>query len=282
MKVLYSSYTLTPKKRANRLSSLEKKQGVLVKGVLGDKVTFADYYPHIPLGDRPVELFLEEFKFQKEEYDRKVFDLLLRDHEFQNIKAKKVLAHQLWTGTEPLESKVVKYKLLHAQDRSFMTLLEQGIKVRLDGNALFSRTEYEHFVSEIPTSLHKHIDYLEDPLKEKDWSNLKLKSAQDFIEGSPIDYYIYKPNCEFKPSVDVPVIYSGYLGSSFGFWHTYCELIQNGNINLHHGLIARGFYEEEKDFLKGSYHYGLEPDPAIVRKMYQDASLSTWKTLCSI
>lgn len=282
MKVLYSHYTLTPIKRANRLSSLEKKQGVLVKGVLGNKVTFADYYPHIPLGDRPVELFLEEFKFQKVEYDQKVFDLLLKDHEFQNLKPKKVFAHQLWTGTENIESQTVKYKLLYAEDRSFMSLLEKGIRVRLDGNALFTRVEYERFVSEIPQNLHSLIDYLEDPLKEKDWSNLKLKSAQDFIEGSPIDYYIYKPNCEFKPKLDVPLVYSGYLGSSFGFWHTYCDLVQNGDVSVPHGLIARGFYEEEKDFYEGSYLAGFMPKAEVVRSMYQDASNLNWKTLCSI
>ena len=282
MKVLYSPYTLTPVKRANRLSSLEKKQGVLVKGVLGNKTTFADYYPHIPLGDRPVELFLEEFKFQKIEYDKKVFDLLLRDHDFQNLKAKKVFAHQLWTGTENLEAQTVKYKLLYAEDRSFMSLLERGIRVRLDGNALFTRAEYERFVADIPMNFHSLIDYLEDPLKEKDWSNLKLKSAQDFIEGSPIDYYIYKPNCEFKPTLDVPIVYSGYLGSSFGFWHTYCELVQNGDTSVPHGLVARGFYEEEKDFLVGSYRDGFLPDATVVRSMYQNASNLNWKTLCSI
>lgn len=282
MKVLYSPYTLTPKKRANRLSSLEKKHGVFVKGVLNDKVTFADYFPHLPLGDRPVDIFLDEFKFQNVEYDRKIFDLLLRDHEFQNLKPKKVLAHQLWTGTEPLEGKTVKYKLLHAQDQTFMELFEKGHRIRLDGNALFDRKGYEAFVSEIPEKFHAQIDYLEDPLKEKDWSKLKFKSAQDFIEGSPIDYYIYKPNCEFKPKLDVPIIYSGYLGTSFGFWHTYCELVTSGDLTIPHGMVARGFYEEEKDFMDGSYATGFLPHSDVVRGMYQDLSNLSWKTLCSM
>ena len=61
MKVLYSLYNLTPKKKANRLSSMAKVQGVLLKGLLKDKVLFADYFPHTALGDRTVEEFLPEF-----------------------------------------------------------------------------------------------------------------------------------------------------------------------------------------------------------------------------
>jgi hypothetical protein len=282
MKVYFSPYTLTPVKRANRLSSLDQKHGVLLKGVLGDKVTFADYYPHIPLGDRPVDHFLQEFKFQNVEYDKKVFDFLLKDHGFQNIKPKRFMNHQLWTGAEPLEASVVKYKMLHAQDTSWKIPLDKGLRLRLDGNAIFTRKDYEAFVKDIPEKFHAQIDYLEDPLSEKDWSNLKLASARDFIEGTPFQYYIYKPNCEFKPQTDAKIIFSAYLGHSFGNWHTYCEMIESADLSLTQGIIGTGFYQEEKRLFDGSYHSGFMPDEKVVQKMYRDIAGLEWKSLCSM
>ena len=282
MKVYFSRYNLTPIKRANRLSSLDKKSGVIIKGVLGNKVTFADYFPHLPLGDRSVDEFLDTFKFQNEEYDQKVFDLLLKDYEFQNIKAKKILCHQLWTGSEEILSDTVKYKLQHGLDRTFIYLLEKNIRVRLDANALFDRQKYKEFTSSIPEKYHSLIEYLEDPLHDHNWEGLHFKRAQDFIPGTPIDYYIYKPNCEFKPKLDVPIIYSGYLGSPLGNWHAYCDLISTGDLKLKHGMFAYGFYEEDRVILEGSYREGFMPSPRIVKKIYQDASDLEWKKLCSM
>jgi|GEM_PF-2353978 len=282
MKVFYSPYILRPLKRANRLSSLDPKPGVLLKGVLGDKITFADYFPHPPLGDRSCDQFLSEFKFQEIEYDQKIFDLLLRDHTFQNLKPKKFNNHQLWTGVEQIESKIIKYKLLHTFDRSFMTCLERGLRLRLDGNAIFNRTEYHHFLKEIPEKYLPQIDYIEDPLSEKDWTKLPVPSASDFIEGNHFDYYIYKPNCEFFPKTDAKIIFSSYLGGNLGRFHTYCELVESGDLSLTHGIISDGFFQEEINFMRGSYTEGFIPDNESVRRIYQDASNSSWKLLCSI
>ena len=282
MKVFYSPYILSPLKRANRLSSLDPKPGVLIKGVLGNKITFADYFPHLPLGDRSCDQFLSEFKFQQTEYDQKVFDLLLRDHTFQNIKPKKFYNHQLWTGVEQLESKIIKYKLLHSFDRSFMICLERGLRLKLDANALFNRKEYHEFLKDIPEKHHSQIEYIEDPLHEKDWSDLKVPVASDFIDGSQFDYYIYKPNCEFLTKTEAKVVFSSYLGGNLGRFHTYCDLIENGDLTLIHGIITEGFFEEEISFMRGNYSDGFLPDNESVRRIYQDASNSHWKLLCSI
>lgn len=261
---------------------MDKKPGVLLKAVLGDTITFADYFPHQPLGDRSCDQFLSEFKFQNDEYDKKVFDLLLRDSKFQNLKPKKFFNHQLWTGSEPLEAKIIKYKLLHPHDRSFMICLERGMRVRLDANALFKRSEYLDFLKEIPEKYHAQIDYMEDPLADKDWSNLKIPSAQDFISGSHFDYYIYKPNCEFRPETEAKIIYSSYLGSDLGRWHTYCELSEDADLSLTHGIIANGFFQEEKSFLTGTYAGGFDIEHSVVKRLYQDVSGAGWKSLCSI
>lgn len=282
MKVSYSHYILTPLKRANRLSSLDKKTGILLRAQLKDYVLFADYFPHLPLGDRPCEQFLDDFKFQDHEYDRKVFDLLLRDKEFQKLKPKRFHNHQLWTGSEHLEAATVKYKLLHAQDRSFTIPLKQGLRVRLDGNAMFNRKEYDEFVKSIPEEYHHLVDYVEDPLLEKDWDGLKFKSARDFIESPKFDYYIYKPNCEFKPETTAKIIYSAYLGGVLGRYHTYSELITNGDLSITQGITAFGFHEDEKHFLSGSYKEGFVAETELVNKMYDDIYNLEWKTLCSM
>lgn len=282
MKVFYSPYTLTPLKRLNRLSSMEKKQGILLKAVLGHKVYFADYFPHLPLGDRGIDQFLTEFKFQKDTYDKKVFDLLLRDHGFQNMVPKKFFNHQLWSGSEDITANIVKYKILHAQDRNFMIPLERGIRLRLDGNALFNRQGYFEFLKEIPEKYHSLINYIEDPLIEKDWSDLILPTARDFIHGEPYDYHIYKPNREFKPETDCICIYSSYLGGDFGRWHAYCELMENGNFAYIHGVISEGFFQEEKPFHVGSYKDGFIADMKAVRNLYKKMSDLNWKLLCSM
>jgi hypothetical protein len=282
MKVFYSPYTLTPLKRANRLSSLDQKKGVLLKGVLGNTITFADYFPHLPLGDRNFDQFLSEFKFQDQEYDQKMFDLLLRDIKFQKLTPKKFFNHQLWTGSEELMAKTVKYKLLHAQDQAFMSVLKNGHRLRLDGNGLFTREDYKGFVKSIPEQYLAQFDYMEDPLSEKDWSGLEIPSAMDFIEGEPYQYYIYKPNCEFKPKTKAKIIYSAYLGGDLGRWHTYCELVENGDLADTHGIIAFDFYQGEKQFLTGSYQTGFTGELAKAHDIYNDLSNLEWKSLCSM
>jgi hypothetical protein len=282
MKVFYSPYTLHPVKRANRLSSLDPKHGVLLKGVLGSTITFADYFPHLPLGDRTGDQFLDEFKFQNIEYDKKVFDFLLRDIRFQKLKPKKFFNHQLWTGTEELRSKTIKYKLLHPQDRSFIIPMKEGIRVRLDGNAMFTKIDFLEFVKSIPKEFHSLIDYVEDPVVDKDWTGLPVNAARDFIEGTPFDYYIYKPNCEFKPKTEAKIIYSAYLGGDLGKWHTYCELFENGDFNNIQGITAFDFYQGEKNIYQGSYDQGFNVDMAIVHEIYQEATDLQWKSLCSM
>jgi hypothetical protein len=282
MKVFYSLYKHTPLKQANRLSSFDPKEGVLIKGVLGNKTMFADYFPHQPLGDRSCDQFLSEFKFQDVEYDKKVFQLLLKDHEYQNVIKKTFTNHQLWSDGERLESNVIKYKLLRTQDKSFMICLEKGLKLRLDANAIFSRNEYEAFLKDIPKKYHESIEYIEDPLYEEEWKDLTLPCARDFIEGSPFSHYIYKPNCEFIPTTDAKIIYSSYLGHDIGRWHTYSELAREGDLTLTHGIVSKGFYQEEHNLFKGSYQDGFTPDEGSLKKLYKDISGRDWKLLCSM
>lgn len=282
MKIYYSPYILNPLKKANRLSSLDPKDGTYIKGVLNNTILFADYFPHPPLGDFSVDYFLSRFKFQEEEYHRKVFELLLSDKKFQNQKGKIFKNHQLWSGSTEIQSPLVKYKILSHMDRTFLSALQANIRVRLDGNGLFKKHEFLDFCRSIPNEFHHLIEYIEDPLSENDWSNLPVPSAMDYIEGSEFQFYIYKPNAEFKPQTDAQIIYSSYLGADLGRWHAYCELINHGDLSLTHGIHTPYFYQEQEDFFEGDFYTYFQSNEDKVKKMYKKVSETDWKFLCSM
>ena len=282
MDIQYCEFNLTPRKRANRLSSLETKRGVFLKTVINNENCYAEYFPHASLGDRPVDQFLTEFPQQKEEYDRKIVHLLQKDHEYRSMGAIPFRNHQLWTGSENLKSPIVKFKLMDRKDDLYLGLLAKGIRIRFDGNAFFTKETFHKFLDRIPKQHHSLIDYFEDPIKSLDWSGLPAKTARDFIPATLFDYYIYKPTSEFFPKYSVPVIFSSYLGSDLCTWHTYCEMVTLGSLKLTHGIFAENFYEEQRVIFKGDYYRNFEPDLNVVKDIYRDLDNREWKNLCSI
>ncbi|MFL5785621.1 MAG: hypothetical protein ACJ76H_13480 [Bacteriovoracaceae bacterium] len=281
MEVFYSRYKLTPIKRINRLSSMDQKEGVYLSATIDGKKVFADYFPHLPLGDETVESFLENFPKQNTEYQQKLHLLLKEDLHYQNYPSKKFRNHQLWSGSEPITSPVIKYKMLHPNDHTFHDALSRGIRVRLDGNAMFNKSNVNQLLDPLLPEWRKYIDYVEDPLSDSDWSAFPLRRARDFITGTPFDIYIYKPNCEMKPNWP-ELIFSAYLGSSLGSWHAYCEMIGTVNSNIVQGIIGLGFYEELEDFYRGDFNSGFYPDLALIGKMYKNLENREWKKLCSM
>jgi hypothetical protein len=280
MNVYYSFYELTPLKSANRLSSTQTKHGVHLKVIKRRSANFADYFPHMPLGDRHVEEFLEQFKYQDHEYDKKVFHFLLHEDKLSALPNKKFYNHELWDGVSQAFSPVVKHKLNDPQDLRFMSLLKQGIRVRLDANGLFTKIELQKFLKEIPDL--KLIDYLEDPMQDLDWDGFTLPFAQDFIPGAPCEYIIHKPNARFYQENEKKIIMSSYLGSDLGKWHAYCELKERGDLNEFHGIATNGFYQEERLKFQGSYKSGFIPEEKSIKNMYNELDGKSWKLLCSI
>jgi hypothetical protein len=282
MDIQYALYERTPRKRANRLSDLFTKSGVYLRARVGGEWNYADYFAHPNLGDRPLEVFLKEFKLQEEEYDRKVFHHLLHDGHYRKEEPQAYKNHQLFSGTETLRAQVIKYKLFHSEDTFFHDLLRQGKTLRLDGNGMFTRKTFQSFQDAIPQSCLGQIEYMEDPMSDLDWSGFRIPGAQDFIQGSPAPVYIYKPNCEFFSEGKEKVIFSGYMGSSLGFWQAYSELMQLGDLSVHHGILVEDFYLEEIPFLQGSYDTTFIADLTQVKKIYDELSYLQWNDLCSI
>jgi hypothetical protein len=282
MKVFYSPYALTPKKRANRLSDLAPKPGVYLRGTLGDKVLFADYFPHHALGDRGPEEFLGSFKFQEHAYDRKVFALLLKDADLRRSPLRAFRNHQLWSAGETPAGPVVKYKLGDPEDFAFLPLLAAGLRLRLDANGCFDRVTFRTFVDRISAAYRSLIDYVEDPAPGEDWSGFPLPTARDFIAGTPHAYVIYKPNREERPQTDAKIVVSSYLGSDLGRWHAYGELLAHGDLAETHGIVTESFYDEELPLFRGSYRETFTPDRDVARRIYRDLAARDWKLLCSM
>lgn len=282
MEIFYSQYTLTPLKRLNRSSTMEKKEGVFLKARLKDAVTFADYFPHISFGDQGCDHFLMNFKLQADNYSKKVLHLLLQDKRYQKIPMVRFKNHQLWTGTEDFESHIIKYKLLRPDDRLFMDPLKRGLNLRLDANAMFNRQSFLEFVASLPQEHLNQIEYVEDPVCEESWESLPLPAAKDVTSGSPHDYYIYRPNNDFYPAHEPKIIFSSYLGHDFGRWHCYCELAEKADLSLIHGIISKGFFEEERFFYDGNYQSGFRPDTGKIKDLYESLDQLSWEKLCDI
>ncbi len=257
------------------------KEGVYLSAEINGKKVYADYFPHIPLGDQSVDEFLKTFKEQNTEYQQKILKLLNDDLRFQDFPSLRFRNHQLWSGSESIESPVVKYKMQSAHDQVFHEALKRGVRVRLDANAMFTKSNMNDLLDPLTHEWRKLIDYVEDPLSETDWSDFPLRRAQDFINGSPFDIYIYKPNCEMLPATK-NIIFSAYLGNALGNWHSYCELVEFGNLQFVQGIIGQGYYEEVKDFYSGNYKSGFQPDLNIIGDLYKDLLTREWTSLCTM
>lgn len=282
MNVYIKFYKLHALKALNRLSQAGERRGVHLKVKMRFTEQFADYFPHTALGDKECDEFLQIFKYQDNEYEKKVFHFLLNDERLRSQRPKVFLNHELWDGQTEAMAPFIKYKLKGPDDFSFMALLKKGLRVRLDANGFFDRVTLDKFLSEIPKDFLPKLEYIEDPTTDKDWSFSQVPSAQDFISGSPYQFYIHKPNARFLNEQNVPVIFSSYLGSDLGRYQAYTELLEKGDLKITHGIITNNFYVEEKLKFQGSYLQGFTPDEVSVRAMYNELSFGEWKLLCSI
>lgn len=278
MKISYSLYTLTPKRKANSQSSVNKKTGVNLRGELNGKTFFADFFPHTELGDESLDEFMEGFRFQKTEYQKKVFDLLLKDSEFQNLRPQMFKNHAL--QTETTIHAPIKYKIMGEDDYGFLPLLERRRTFRLDANGIFSKSGFTKYIENLDPRLLKSIQYVEDPTSDLNWEDLPTKTARDFIQGTPAQFIIHKPNARFKTDEPLPHIFSSYMGGALGVFHSYCELIREGDLSLYHGINTYGVYEEDRELFTGLDL--LTPHVENIRRVYRDLMTSSWKHLGSI
>lgn len=284
MKVYYKFYELSTLRASNRLTSSTALKGVHLRIDVRRDKSFADFFSHPSLGDLHIEEFLEKFKYQDDEMSKKTFHFLLNDvktryQQLQNLKTFK--NHSLWhKDSKACDSEVFKYKLIGPDDFGFLSLLRNKKRVRLDANGLFSLKDFQIFSKEIDPDLLAHIEYIEDPTHEPWPKDSPIKLASDFILDPEHSIRIHKPNRSFIESTPKPMVFSSYMGGLLGQWHSYCELMEKGDLNLYHGIHVENFYHHEI-FSKTS-HDTYAPLKTRIKSVYEELVHSQWKTLCSI
>ncbi len=279
MKVLFSPYSLEPRNRANNQADLKTKHGIFLR-LESDFIGYADYFPHVEFGDQSIAEFMSTFPDLSNDYHQKILQRLnqplnvSQDARFKN--------HQLYFPGDPIESNIIKYKLFIHEDTHFCSLADQGIKLRLDANGIFNRLSFLAFLNGLSPKTLGSIEYIEDPSRDSNWDNNLVKLAEDFLQGSPTDFVVYKPTRSLFPESNKRIIFSSYMSSWLGLWQDYLELIAKGDLSLTHGLVTPGLYNNMETIFTGNYHEGFRPDLEKIRTLLGDLELIKWTYLCHI
>lgn len=283
MKVYYKFYQLRPKRNLNRVEQQASHQGVHLKIEQRRDQSFADFFSHPALGDIHLDEFLEKFKFQENEISQKTFYFLQNDAKLRFDSLAQLTPfknHSLWHSSSDLKASVYKYKLLAQDDFTFVKLLQQNKLVRLDANGLFTGNEYQSFLKKIDPTLLAAIEYIEDPFIGNWQISSPVKIASDFIDNPDHAIKIHKPNREFLSPSLKPHIFSSYMGSQLGQWHSYCEMLAYADRSLYHGVHIDNFYEDDI-FLQADQDCFI-PQKIKVKRLYDELASAQWKVLCSI
>jgi len=279
MEVYFSPYKLTPLIKANHLSDLKPKAGVFLKTEkTGTEI--ADYFPHLALGDQPIETFLENFPQETNSYHQSIIRQLKKMKE--DFPETLFLNHQLWQKDTKMESPVIKYKIMNKDEELPNEILNSQCRIRLDANGIFEGKEIFNFLHKMNTQQIARIDYIEDPCKKTPWSDIPIPTAKDFLEQQHFQTLIYKPNRIHISNLPASTIFSGYMGSQLGTLHSYRELLKRGDLSVYHGLLTPGLYNEESSLFKGDFHHGFILDKLKVKKYLEEVNDQNWTHLCSL
>lgn len=232
MKVFYQPYTLTPTQKLNAVDEIKQKHGLYLK--IEDDTTFlGDYFPHEGLGDLSVENILSDTDnaYLKNAIElAKLSDVKIQYKSFQNHLLNKFKSDH-----------VTKYKIKSLNDfEEIAEGLKIAKKVRLDANGTFSIKELNKHLVKLDLS---KIEYIEDPSHEKNWNDLVIPSAEDFIKNPHATFSIVKPNRCIQQNSNS--IISSYMGSDWGRVLCTNFLHQFGNFELVHGIVTPNIYKEQ-------------------------------------
>lgn len=280
MKIYFHKFSLIPLKPLNRLRSLKSREGVFLKSISSHGVGYSEYFPHPEWGDLSVNDFLETFYLQNNILHKKALHFL--DPRFLRQESTPFLNHSFYQGPTKRNHQIIKYKIKETSDLAFLSLFETCKKIRLDANGLFDQVTWKTFFEQIPHELRERIEYIEDPIFEKDWSEVKFSCARDFIAGSPFQYTIYKPYRDFFPAHGISVIFSGNMGHGLGNYQAYLELVEMGDLTLYHGLYTPHQYENLPDLFKLIPSGALQPDISEVEAYLNTFKQMSWESLCTI
>lgn len=280
MNIFFHKFFLTPLRAPNARETVSDREGVFLMGDKNGIFSFWEYFPHPELGDETVDKFLESFKTAISPAQKKAHLRLtwpLKNDSYPTFKN-----HELFReGLKP-QASILKYKLSNKSDLGFIPLIQAGHSIRLDANGIFSTKDWPIFEKKIPSEYLSLIEYIEDPLNVADWRIVKLPKAQDFISGHPYQVKVYKPYRELFPAQATQVVFSAPMGHLLGNYLTYQELVEYGDLQLSHGLLTPGLYEQVPELFKGNYKDGFQICKDVLDTFVRDLKNKKWEALCMI
>ena len=270
---------LIPKQKLNRFHKIRARKVLYLKV---DHEFFLEYHPWEEFGDLDVNSFREEIK-KKKCLPNFLMQLLELEKNRKNIQNLSFRNHEFGKVDKSYHGQYLKIK--YDNNYSFIeNILSNGVKVRIDFNNNFHFDEFKGWFYQLENSKKELIDYLEDPgLKKLDLIELKKLGIQLASDRSPLipDIYqvkIYKPSIEDLIRLDIPIIFSSYMGGDLGRYHTYLSLMLNGDLNLIHGIDTPGIYEGQLDlFLSDGLTRKI--DNFQVNAMYKELENKEWQPL---
>lgn len=125
--------------------------------------------------------------------------------------------------------------------------------IRLDANYRYKKNDFKLLFSQLKEH-RKQIEYVEDPVtwdKQAYQQFLKedypIALDQPFnVLGQSLDLdcpYIYKPSLRKISDCNKNFIFSSNFGHPLGLWQNYCELLENGDLDLTHGIYCPDLYD---------------------------------------
>lgn len=276
--IWFSRYQLTPLRKLNAKSGAGMMEGVFLK-VQGERGEFgyADYFPHVELGDLSVEQVLQG---ERDEYFEKCLHFAKNEKRLRAQEHLSFSNHQLGIASSDNNTSIIKLKIFGAEDFSLARQCLESLKrLRLDANGSVSFEKWQAFLASLSQEQRELIDYIEDP-GSGDWKELGVPSAQDFQKNESFDFYIHKANARFFPE-DLPrskVIFSSYMGSDLGRYHCYLELLEKGDLSQVHGIHTPDCFEEQNSLFEPSGK-ALFPSVDAISSLYANLERRQWSCL---
>lgn len=279
MEIDYYIDNLTPRKRLNRFHDNEIRKILYLRI---DREFFLEYHPWEEFGDQNILSFLEETR-RNEKLPKFLIKLLVLEQKRKMIPFYSFNNHDFGSNVSDFNGKYIKIKF----DDNYPLIekvLSQGNYVRIDFNNKFEFSEFEKWYNCLDLYQREFIDYLEDSGSNDfvlaQLKNLGLQLASDRNVYIP-EYHqvkIIKPSIEDIKQSNTVNIYSSYMGGDLGRFHTYLALLQNGDLDLIHGIDTPGIYQEQLPLFKSN---GLrrEIDISMVEKMYIELEGKNWQRL---
>lgn len=267
----YSLYELEALSPLNAISSSGPKKGMYLRVKKGEEYGYSDYFPHVALGDIPVEEILQG---KRDEYFEKALWWAENAIKLsQRINSSPFKNHNLYRGDE-VSNDVFKLKITSIKDfEKIVSIINKCSTLRLDANGTINVKQWNNFLIKLTDVERSKIEYIEDP-GEGDWSELLVPSAKDFMDSPNFDFIVYKPNARFLKSYS-KAIFSSYMGSDLGRYHAWLDLMDKGDLNLVHGLHTPNIYRGQKElFINTSGAF--EIDPSVVDEIYLDLRQRSW------